>query len=103
MRAHHERNLWLSEPDLNCRLHWSADQVWLPELIASYLSCFAPRAGFVTPRQSFVRSCHDGVRPLLEGGGRRSRLRLDESRSSPPSCNESRMTRRRTHSAVQVT
>jgi len=32
---------------------------------------FAPRAGFVTPRQLFVRSCHDGVCLYW---GRRSRL-----------------------------
>jgi len=60
MRAHHERNLWLSEPDLNCRFHWICTAAKVVQRYAAdpigltLLGRFAPHAGFVIPRRTFV-------------------------------------------------
>src|SRR5215510_9715720 len=55
MRAHHERNLRFGEPYFDCRLHWThlkRDQGWSR---ITLVGRFAPCAGFVTLRQTFVR------------------------------------------------
>jgi hypothetical protein len=60
MRALHKRNLWLGERDLVCRRHWTHKAGSGLVAVFTPVGRFAPRAGLVTLRQTFVR-CRHGV------------------------------------------
>jgi hypothetical protein len=85
MDVKHERNLWFGEPNFKCRLHQThlkRDQGW-PRI--TLVGRFAPWAGFVTQRQTFVHCRHTGGnRPDLL-------LQLQTNAREPSACPRSRL------------
>jgi hypothetical protein len=69
MRAQHERNLWFGKPDFRCRFHRTneTDQGRLLDFIL--LGRFAPHAGVITLRQTFVRRSHGSENCCRLGSG----------------------------------